>query len=139
MARGDALVFGHHHLAGFVGDVETGHFATQPFGHKLHLRATVHQAEVVVDKEVGQDGFRCQSNRLEQNGHGHLAAAVHPEKQHIFGVELKVQPRATVGNDPGREQQLAGAVCLAFVVLKEHARRAVQLGHDHPLGSIDDE
>jgi hypothetical protein len=30
-------------------------------------------------------------------------------------------------------------VGLAAVVLEEHARRTVQLGHDDPLGTVDDE
>src|SRR5690606_24259875 len=65
--------------------------------------------------------------------------AVDPEVQDVLRVELEVEPRAPVGDDPGREQELARAVRLAAVVLEEHARRAVQLGDDHPLGAVDDE
>jgi hypothetical protein len=38
----------------------------------------------------------------------------------------------------GREQQLAGAVRLASVVLEEHARRSMQLADDDALGAVDD-
>ena len=92
VAGGDPFVFGHHDHARFVGDVKTRHFAAQTLGDKLHLRASFHQAEVVVDKEVGQDGFVVQANGFEQNRHWHLASAVDAEIQHVFGVKLKVQP-----------------------------------------------
>ena len=139
MACGHTLVFGHDDLARLVGQVETRHFTAQTLGHKFHLCAAVHQTEVVVDEEVRQDGFVVQANGLEQNRDRHLAAAVHAEVQQVFRVEFKVQPRATVRNDAGREQQFARAVGLALVVLKKHTRRTVQLRHDHALGAVDDE
>ena len=139
VARGDALVLGHHDLARFVGDVEARHLAAQAVGHELHLGATVHQAEVVVDEEVGQDGFRRQANGLQEDRDRHLATAVDAEIQHVLRVEFEVQPGAAVGNDAGAKQQLARRMRLALVVLEEHARRAVQLGDDHALGAVDDE
>ena len=101
VAGSDPLVLGHHHHPRFVGDVKTRHFAAQALGDKLHLRATLHQAEVVVDKEVGQDGLVVQTNGFEQNRHRHLASAVDAEIQHVFGVKLKVKPRTTVRDDAG--------------------------------------
>ena len=80
-----------------------------------------------------------QADRLQQDRHRHLAAAVDAEIQVVLGVELEVEPRAAVGNDARREQQLARGVGLAAVVLEEHARRAVQLRHDDALGAVDDE
>ena len=139
VAHSDALVLGHNDLARLVGDVETGDFATQTLRHEGHLRAAVHQTEVVVDEEVGQDGFRRQTDGLEQDGHGHLAAAVDAEEQHVLGVEFEVQPGTAVRDDARREQQLARAVRLALVVLEEHAGRTVELRHDHALGTVDDE
>ena len=139
VARGDALVLGHDDLAVLVGDVEAGDLAAQALGDELHLRAAVHQAEVVVDEEVRQDRFRVQADGLEQDRDRHLAAAVDAEVQDVLGVELEVEPGAAVGNDARREQQLARAVGLALVVLEEHARRAVQLRHDDALGAVDDE
>ncbi len=139
VAGGDALVFGHHHLAARVGEVKTRHLAAQALGHQRHLGAAFHQAEVVVDKEVGQNLLGVEADGLEQNGDRHLAPAVDAEEQQIFGVELEIEPRTAVGDDAGREQQLARAVRLALVVLKKYARRAVQLRHDHALGAVDDE
>ena len=107
MTRRDPFVFGNHDLTGLVSDVKAGHFATQTLGHKLHLRATVHQPEVVVDKEVGQDRLMIKANSLEQYGHRHLAPTIYPEVQNILGVELEIQPGAAVGDDACREQQFA--------------------------------
>ncbi|MCY1508640.1 hypothetical protein D9M68_429550 [compost metagenome] len=139
VARGDALVLGDHDLARLVGDVEARDFAAQALGDELHLRAAVHQAEVVVHEEVREDRFRVQADGLQQDRDRHLAATVHAEVQHVLRVELEVQPRTAVGNHAGREQQLARAVRLALVVFEEHAGRTVQLRDDHALGAVDDE
>jgi hypothetical protein len=96
VAGGDALVLRHDDLAGLVGDVETGDFTAQALGDELQLGAAVHQAEVVVDEEVRQDGFRRQADGLEQDGDRHLAAAVDAEVQHVLRVELEVEPGAAV-------------------------------------------
>ena len=82
---------------------------------------------MVVDEEVGQDGFRVQTDRLQQDGDRHLAAAVNPEIEDVFRVEFEVEPRAPVGDDASGKQQLAGTVRLALVVFEEHARRTMQL------------
>ena len=132
----DPLVLGDDDLAVAVEDVEARGLALEPFRHEFHLRAFVHHLEGVEDEEVRQDLLRRHADRLQQDRDRHLAAAVDAEVQHVLGVELEVQPGATVGNDPGREQQLARAVGLAAVVLEEHARRAVQLRDDHPLGAV---
>ena len=92
VACSDTLVFGDHHIAGFVGDVKTRNFTAQTLGHKFHLSAAVHQLERVVDEEVGQNCFRRQANGFEQNGDRHFAATVDAEIQNIFGVEFVVQP-----------------------------------------------
>ena len=139
MANRDALVLGDDDLAGLVGQVETGDFAAHALGDELHLRAAVHQAEIVEDKEVRQDRFVVQADGLEQDRDRHLAATVHAEVQDVFRVKLEVQPGTTVRNDAGREQQFARAVGLALVVFEEHARRTVQLRHDDALGAVDDE
>ena len=73
-------------------------------------------------KEVGQDRFRIEADRFEQNRHRHLASAVNAEVQDVLGVKLEIKPRAAVGDDPGRKQQLARAMGFAPVMLKEHAR-----------------
>ena len=139
MARGDALVLLDDDVAVLVGDVEARDLAAQAIGDELELRARVHQAEVVEDEEVGEDRLGVQADRLQQDRHRHLAAAVDAEVEDVLRVELEVEPRAAVGNDPRREQQLAARVRLALVVLEEHARRAVQLRDDDALGAVDDE
>ncbi len=139
MLGGDALVLLDDDIAALVGDVEARDLALQALGHELHLRAGVHQAELVVDEEVREDVFRRQADRLEQDRHRHLAAAIDAEEQDVLRVELEVEPRAAVRNDARREQQLAARMRLALVVLEEHARAAVQLRDDHALGAVDDE
>ena len=139
VTRGDALVLGDDDLARLVGDVETCDFATQALGHEFHLRAAVHQTEVVVDEEVGEDGLRRQADGLEQDRDRHLAATVDAEVQHVLGVELEVQPGTAVRDDACREQQLARAMRLALVVFEEHARRTMQLRNDHTFRAVDDE
>ncbi len=139
VARSDALVLLDDDVAALVGDVEACDFAAQPVGHELHLRARVHQAEVVEHEEVRQDLLGVQADGLEQDRDRHLAAAVDAEVEDVLRVELEIEPGTAVGNDARAEQQLAGAVGLALVVLEEHARRAVQLAHDDTLGAIDDE
>ena len=87
-----ALVFGNDHFAGFVSDVKASHFTAQTLGHKFHLCAAVHQAEVVVHEEVREDGFWCQADGFQQNRHGHLAATVDAEVQQVFGIEFEIEP-----------------------------------------------
>ncbi|SPK70720.1 conserved protein of unknown function [Cupriavidus taiwanensis] len=135
----DPLVLLDHHAAILVGDVEARDFTAQALGHELQLRAFRLQREVVEHEEVRQDLFRGQSDRLQQDRHRHLAAAVDAEVQDVLRIEFEVQPRTAVGDDACREQQLARAVGLALVVLEEHARRAVQLRDDDTLGAVDDE
>jgi len=139
VTRRHTLVLGDDHLAGFVGDVKAGHLATQTLSDKFHLRAAVHQAEIVVDEEVRQDGLGVEADGLEQDRDRHLAATVDAEVQDVLRVEFEVQPGSAVRNDAGAEQQLARAVGFALVVLEEHTGRTVQLRHDHALGAVDDE
>ena len=135
----DALVPGDDHVAFTVGDVEAGRLALQALGHQFHLRPFGLQRERVEHEEVGEDLLRRHADGLEQDGDRHLAATVDTEVEDVLGVELEVQPRATVRNDAGREQQLARAVRFATVVLEEHARRTVQLRDDDTLGAVDHE
>ena len=139
VARGDPLVLLDDDLAVLVGDVEARDLAAQAVGDEFELRARVHQAEVVEDEEVREDRLGVQADRLQQDRDRHLAATVDAEVEDVLRVELEVEPRAAVRNDPRREQQLAARMRLALVVLEEHARRAVQLRDDHALGAVDDE
>ena len=136
---GDALVLGNDDMVILAADIEARQFAAQALGHQFELHALGVDVEGVLAEEVVQNGGRGVAQRLQQNGDRHLAAAVDAEEQDVLGVELEVQPRAAVGNHARREQQLARAVRLAAVMLEEHAGRAVQLRHDHPLGAVDHE
>jgi hypothetical protein len=76
---------------------------------------------------------------LQEHRGVHLAAAVDADVEQVLVVELEVEPRAPVRDDAGRVEQLARRVGLALVVVEEHARRTVELRHDHALGAVDDE
>src|SRR5690606_13337169 len=123
----DALVLFHDQLAITAGDVKARNFALPALGDETDASAFGFQREGIEVEVRGKDVFVGQADGLEQDRDRHLATAVDAEKQDVLGVELKVEPRAAVGNHAGREQQLSGAVRLAAVVLEEHAGRAVQL------------
>jgi len=82
---------------------------------------------------------RTSLQRVQQGRHRQLAAPVDAHIDEILGVELEVQPRAAIRDHAGGEQELAGRVRLAFVVVEEHAGRAVHLRDDDALGAVDDE
>ena len=86
-----------------------------------------------------QDLLGIEAQRIEQRGDRQLAAAVDARIDDVLGVELEVEPRTAIRNDARGEQQLAGRMRLALVVVEEHAGRTVHLGHDHALGAVDDE
>ena len=92
MTHSDALVFRHNHFARLVSDVKAGDFPAHALGDKFHLRAAIHEAEVVEHKEVRQNGFVVQANGLEQNRDRHFAATVYTDVQNIFRVKLEVEP-----------------------------------------------
>ena len=57
----------------------------------------------------------------------------------VLGVEFDVEPGAAIRDDAGGEQQLAGRMRLALIVIEEHAGRTVHLRDDHALGAVDHE
>ena len=118
---GDALVLRDEYGAALVDDIEASHLAFEALRHQFHLSAFAHQLEIIKDKEMRQDLLGVQANGLEQNRDRHLATTVHAEIQNVFRVKFIVEPRAAIRNNPCREQQLAGAMGLAAVMLKEHA------------------
>ena len=92
VARGYALVFGNQDIAALVDDVEARNLTTQVIGYKSHLRARVHQLEVVENKEVFEDGFRRHADGFEQNSYRHFAATIYTEVEQIFRVKLEIEP-----------------------------------------------
>src|ERR1022692_4792330 len=79
------------------------------------------------------------AKRAQDDGDGQLASTVDAREHAILRVKLEIQPGAAIRNDAGGEQQLAGGVSLAAVMIEEHARTAVQLRDDDALGAVDDE
>src|SRR5690606_33378662 len=99
---------------------------------RLHLQV-LNRVEQVEDVKV-----RAIAKCAQEGRHKELAAtaaAVEVNVQQIVLVELGFQPGAAVGDDAERVQHFAAGV-LGF--LKADARRTVQLGNDHALGTIDD-
>ena len=88
--------------------------------------------------EVFKNLLLAHAHGLEQDGGRHLAAAVDADVQDILVVEVKVEPRAAHGDDAAGIEHLAAGVSLAAVVLKDDARRALQLVNDDALGAVDD-
>ncbi len=95
----------------------------------------VHAIDGVGVEQV-EDLLGVIAERIEHRRRRQLALAVDTDVQHVLGIELEVEPRTTVRNDAGCEQQLAGGVGLALVMIEEHARRAVHLRDDHTLGAV---
>ncbi len=76
-----------------------------------------------VSGALGDILFRSLINQGHQEGGGRqFPLAVDADIEDILGIELKIQPRAAIGNNPGREKQLARGMGLAAVMIKEHAR-----------------
>ena len=95
-------------LPGLVVDVEARHFAAQALGHHLELDAVrASMWKVSKSKNSVEDPLGRVAERLQQDRHRHLAAAVDAEEHDVLRVELEVEPRAAVGNHARREQQLA--------------------------------
>src|SRR6266542_3052555 len=65
-----------------------------------------------------------------------LAPAVDAHEQNVARVELEIDPRPVIGNDPGGIEELPRGVRLPFVVIEEDAGRTMELGHDDALGTV---
>ncbi len=103
----DTLVFLNQNLARFVDDVKLCDFAFQTRSDQIHGCAFGFDFELVEFKEGGQDLLVVHADGFEQNRDWHLATTVYTEIQDVFGIKFEIEPRATIRNDTGREQQLA--------------------------------
>ena len=108
-------------------------------GTSVELHALGREVEGVLLEEDVEHLLVAVAERAQQDRDRELAPAVDAREHAVLGVELEVEPGAAVGNDARGEEQLAGAVRLAAVVIEEHARAAVQLRDDDALGAVDDE
>ena len=87
--------------------------------------------------EQRQDLVGRPSERLQQDRDVLPALAVDADTDRVLLVDVELEPRPTAGDDLGDVDVLVrGLVELAAEV---DARRADELGHDHPLGPVDDE
>ncbi len=139
VARSDALAGLHDDLAFLVLDVDLGRFAPQALGHHSEPGPLRQQADLAGFEKGGQDVFVAHAQGAQQDRDRQFPAPVDARENAVLGVELEIQPGAAVGNDPGREQQLAAGMRLTLVMVEKHARRPVQLRDDHALGAVDDE
>ena len=137
VASGDTTTLLDNNLALVILDVQNGNFTTQALRHQLQAQALAFHVEYVGGVESIQHFFSGVTQRAQQNRCRQLAATVDTDEHAVFRVELEVQPRTAVRNDPRGVQQLTGAVRLATVVVEEYARGTVQLGNDYTLGTVD--
>ena len=138
--RGDLLAGLGDDLAGLGVDQVLGRLgAAQLVGVEGQLPAVAVAGDRDRLVEGREDFLAVHAERHQERRHRDLAAAVDARVHDVLGVELDVEPGAAIGNDAGGEEQLAGGMRLALVVVEEHARRAVHLRDDDALGAVDDE
>src|SRR5690606_32848822 len=87
----------------------------------------------VVEKVLRRIAERPQQRRCE-----HLAAPVDANVDAILRIELEIEPRPAVRNDPRVVEKLPARVRLALVVVEEDARATMELRNDDAFGTIDD-
>jgi hypothetical protein len=99
MTRGDATATLYDELlAGH--DVEGRHIALQTLGYQRHRGLTLFaQLEGRGLEKHVENFFRVVTQRAQQHGRRQLAATVYSHIHEVFGVKLKVEPGATVGDD----------------------------------------
>jgi hypothetical protein len=137
---GDLLAgFGDDLLRFRVDEIVFRFHAAPGVGTEAGDPAFLVEAEDRAGVEAVEDLFGVVAERIQDRRRRQLALAVDPDVQDVLRVELEVEPRAAVRDDAGGEQQLAGGVGLALVMVEEDARRAVHLRDDHALGAVDDE
>src|SRR5699024_9891868 len=114
-------------------DIEGGRFTAQALGYQFHLDPIRGQVEHVGFMEHVQHLFCIVIQRAQQNGGCQLAPTVDAHVDVVLRIEFKVEPGAAIRDDPCRIQQLAGGVCLAPVMIEEHARdrKSTRLNSSH--------
>ena len=134
----DDLALGNHHVLGLgVLDVLHGLLAHQQLARgDGDVGALDH--ELLGGVEMAEHGLVVRQALIEQaqgaqeGGTQELALAVDAGVQKAFCIQLELDPRAAVGDHLGAVEGLVVADG------EEHAGAAVQLGHDDPLGAVDD-
>ena len=139
VTRGNSLTGFNDHFTFAINDIEAHGLTTKTLRDQRHEDISLLELECSRLKEVTQDLFVGHFHCAQQNRCWQFTAAVNPDEHLILRIKFEIQPRTTVRNNPSRIEQLARAVGLSFVVLKEHPWRPVQLGHNDSLSSIDHE
>ena len=107
MARSDAAAILDNQLAFLVLDVESGKLPTQAFRDYLETHTRLGDRETVLFEEGFEDLLGTQSQSTQQYRSRQLAAPVNTHVDQVLRVELTIEPRTAIGNDPSGEQQLA--------------------------------
>ena len=90
-------------------DVEGRHVALQTLGYQRHGGLTLFtQLESRGLVEHLQNFFGVITEGAQQHGCRQLAATVYSHIDEVFGIKLKIQPGATIRDDPCAVEQLAG-------------------------------
>ncbi len=119
--HGNALVLSHNDLAALGRNIKARGFTTHALGHNVKFDAILCDMEGIEYEKFLEYLLRRVTQRLQQYGHRHFAAAIHAEVEVIFRVVLEVEPRTAVRDHPRRKQQLARRMRLAAVMFKKHA------------------
>ncbi len=138
VTRSDTPPLLDNHLAVFAGQFKSGDFTAQPGRLELKNKLViVAQAKRGGVKEHLQHFLGAETHGAQQDSHRQLSATVDTNIDQVFGVKLEVEPGTAIGNDARRIQKLARRMRLAFVVIKKHAGRTMQLGDNNALGTVD--
>ena len=138
MAGSNAFAGFDQHFA--IGhNIKSNRFTLELRWLEFHFQLVFADFESLCFKELAEN-FRIRiTKRVQKHGHRQFTAAVNTAIEQVFGIELKVQPGATIGNNAGRKQQFAGTVADAFIVVEKDPRRTVQLGDNDTLGTVNHE
>ena len=108
MARRDALFCLDNDLTCSRLKVKIKLLASQSLSDQIDFCRLREQCDAVVFEEQAQDFFCGVIQGFEHNSRRQFAATVNSDKQEIFLIKLKIQPRPAVRNHPGIEEQLSG-------------------------------
>ena len=122
VARSNTTASLNDYLAILILDIQDSNFTTQTRCDELQAEGFILQAEYVGGVESVQHLLGGIAERAQQHRSWQLAATVDTHEHAVFRIELEVQPRTAVRNDPRGVQEFAGAVRLAAVVVEEHTR-----------------
>src|SRR5690554_5185386 len=108
MTSGDPATLLNDKVAFRILDIKGGNVTAQTAGHQLQLACFFTQSELAGLKEHFQHLLRGVAQSTQKNRRRQFAATVDTNEHGVLGIELEVEPGATVRNHPGRVQQLAG-------------------------------